>query len=482
MSDVVLLNPPRYEKEHDHFLAQNLGLGYLGAVLENEGYRVEIIDALALGWRCRSATGYPGVSIHGLSAEEIIERIPLSARYLGITVPFVNSMQLVTWLAVEIKKQRRTLTIVVGGISPSIDPGYALECSGIDYVIRGPGEKALSALVSGQDPRCIPGVVSREFDNGRAEGVDNLDSLPLPARHLLPMDLYLKQSGRGRRDLRTVSVLTSRGCPFHCGFCSIQHIYGHRWQGRSAENVLQEIRFCIETYGAQHIEFEDDNLTLDRSRAEAICDGLIRMGHRITWSTPNGTRIDTLDKGLLVKMKESGCATLFLSIESGDPAILKRMNKKLDLRKVEEVVRICGQLGINTSGIFIVGYPGETKASFQRTVATIRRLRRLGLVGVGASIAKAYPGTELRRFCEKEGVLVDKDRYYKTLALGEYVDIETPDFSVADVSRRLHYIRRDLNPLRRLADRIGVTGVIKRMLPQWWIDSVKRNVYRMLKI
>ena len=482
MSDVVLLNPARYEKGADPFLPQNLGLGYLAAVLEAGGHRVKIIDALALGWHCRSSSAYPGISIRGLRFGEIITSLPREARYLGMSVPFVNSMHLVRELALEIKRERPDITVVVGGISPSVDPGFALESRGIDYAVRGAGEKALLALVSGKDPSRIPGVVSRDFDNGRAEPVRDLDTLPYPARHLLPMEAYLKQSGRGRRDLRSASVLTSRGCPFRCGFCSIHHIYGHRWHGRSAGNVLEEIRFLVRTYGVRHIEFEDDNLTLDAQRAEELFDGLMRLEPRITWSTPNGTRIDTLDKRLLRKMKQSGCAALFLAIESGDPDILKRMHKQLDPAKVEEVVRICGRLGINTSGIFIVGYPGETEESFRRTVSFIRKLRRLGLVGVGASIAKAYPGTQLRRLSEEQGLLLDKKRYYETPALGDYVDIETPDFSPEDVYRRLNFIRKDLNPLRRLADRFGATGMIKRVLPQWCIDSLKKNLYRAAKI
>jgi anaerobic magnesium-protoporphyrin IX monomethyl ester cyclase len=478
MATVVLIAPPRYEKGPDRFMPQNLGLGYLASVLERGGHTVRIIDALALGWNRYERTPIRGVRLHGLSLSEIARLIPPETNFCGITSSFVTSMPVVRALARSLKEVFPSLTVVSGGITPSIDPSVALKEPAIDYVIRGAGETPLVRLVSGEEASLVEGVVSRAFDNGRAGMIAPLDAIPLPARHLLPMETYLKVSGRGRRDVRAVSVLTSRGCPYGCGFCAIHHVYGRAWKARSPENVLKEIMFLVERYRVTHIEFEDDNLTLDEQRARALFEGLTRLSRRITWSTPNGTRVDTLSPDLLKLMKESGCTTLFLSIESGDPEILTRMNKKLDLEKVEEVVSVCGKLNINTSGIFIVGYPGETTESFARTVAYIKRLRGCGLVGVGASVAKAYPGTELRAYCQKEGLLIDPERYDRADAFGEYVDIRIAACDGREILRRLAYIRRNLNPLRMWCDRIGLTGALKFLLPQWLIDLLKKRLYR----
>lgn len=478
MSRAVLIAPPRYEKAPDHFLPQNLGLGYLAAVLEKAGHYVTIIDALALGWNHTSDTLFSGIRLRGLPNDRIAPLIPADTDFIGITSSFVSSMPLVRELSAFLKPRFPGAKIVAGGIAVSIDPLTALQEPSVDYAVRGAGEIPLLGLVSGKEPQSIKGVVSRAFDNGRAEMIQDLDAIPFPARHLLPMEKYLRRAGRGRRDLRTVSVLTSRGCPYDCNFCSIHHIYGHQWRGRSAANVLAEIEGLIETYGVQHVEFEDDNLTLDGKRAQDMFEGLARLPRKITWSTPNGTRVDTLNRDLLRLMKRSGCTTLFLSIESGDPDILKAMNKKLNLAKVEEVVRTCGEFGINTSGIFMVGYPGETKESFERTASYIRKLHAFGLVGVGASIAKAYPGTNLRRFCEKENLLIEPDRYLRGIPVGEYVDIRIPSCDETDILHRLVYVRRNLNPLRFWSDRLGVTAVIKFLMPQWLIDGVKKNVYR----
>lgn len=478
---ITLIAPPRYEKAPDLFLPQNLGLGYIASFLESQGYGVTIIDALAQGWGNRRHACEKGIFIRGLSFEEILASIPEDSALIGITVPFASSVRLVGELTAFLKKDRADRIIVLGGISPSIDPNHALRSGAADYIVRGPGEKPLLALLSGESSEKIQGLVFKNgphlIDNGSAEMIKDLDSMPFPARHLLPMQIYLTISGRGRKDLRTASVLSSRGCHFDCTFCSIHHIYGYKWRGRSAQNVLSEIKMLIEKYRIEHIEFEDDNLTMDKARAEEIFDGLISLPKKITWSTPNGIRIDTLTRGLLQKMKQSGCTTLFLSIESGDPDILSAMKKRLDLKKVEEVVSACGDLGINSNGVFIVGYPGETAESFMKTVFYIKKLRGLGLVGVGASIAKAYPGTELRRICEKQNYLIDKDRYTKGWPLGEYVDIVTDYFSEQDIFYRLDYIKRRLNPLRFYVDIVGLTKFIKWIIPQWLIDRIKKKIY-----
>lgn len=482
---ICLIAPPRYEKEIDTFLPQNLGLSYIASALERAGHEITIIDALAEGWQNRKLIKEKGFFMRGLSPDEILNRLPDDLDFIGITVPFIVSKVIVTSITSLIKKQFPKTLTVVGGISPSINPSDFIDEPAVDFVVRGAGEISMVELAFGKDLAQIKGLVFKNkggvFSNLQGKITDDLDSLPFPARHLLPMKKYLSLSGRGRSDLRTASVITSRGCPFDCAFCSVHHIFGYKWRSRSPKNIIKEIRMLIDEYDIQHIEFEDDNLTLDPVRAEEIFDGIMNLEKKITWSTPNGIRIDTLNKDLLTKMKKTGCSSLALSIESGDPEILKIMNKQLDLKKVEEVVRICGNLGINTNGIFIVGYPGETAESFQKTVEYIKRLRQSGLISVSASIAKAYPGTRLRKMCEENNLLVDKNRYSDGRAIGEYVDIKTDYFTENEIFQRLYCIRKKLNPIRYYSDIILLTKIIKRLLPQWLIDSIKKKIYLSFK-
>ena len=483
--NICLIAPPRYEKEVDAFLPQNLGLGYIAANLEKAGNVVTIIDALALGWERRRRIKENGLFLRGLSIDEILKRLPNDVEFVGIAGQFITSKKVVIYIASLIKNKFPKVLTVIGGISPSINPFDFIDDVSVDFVVQGPGEIAMVELVSGKCLSEIKGLVFKNkegvSDNIQGEIPDDLDSLPFPARYLLPMEKYLALSGRGRSDLRTASLLTSRGCPFDCTFCSVHHIFGYKWRSRSPKNIIEEIQMLIDEYDVQHIEFEDDNLTLNARRAEEIFDGIANLEKKITWSTPNGIRIDTLSKDLLIKMKKSGCSSLSLSIESGDPEILKIMNKQLDLKKVEEVVRICGDLSINTNGIFIVGYLGETAKSFEKTIKYIKRLRKIGLIGVSASIAKAYPGTKLRRMCEENNSLVDKERYSCCKAIGEYVDIKTSYFTEREIFERLYYIRKKLNPIRYYSDLFFITKIIKIILPQWFIDLIKKRIYLLFK-
>ncbi|MHC4122825.1 MAG: B12-binding domain-containing radical SAM protein, partial [Planctomycetota bacterium] len=314
MSKIAFINPPWYfENKKAIILSQNLGLGYLSSYLEKHGHRATIIDALAEGKDiCKKiSTSYQEFLQVGLPYQDILERIPLDSDFIGITAPFTNHARIVRELSLFIKKRLKNIPIILGGPCPSLMPEKALS-EGVDYCVVGEGEVPLLEIMSGKDPRHINGTrihSTKDAPSSFADRIDNLDEVPFPARDKLPMDMYFgSYTGRGRINSKTAGLITSRGCPYDCAFCAMHALNGYKWRARSPENVVGEIEFLKKTYGVEHIEIEDDNMTLDKQRAIAICERIKTLNKKtkiISWSTPNGIRTDTLDEKLLIKIKNA---------------------------------------------------------------------------------------------------------------------------------------------------------------------------------
>lgn len=422
---VVLINPPWYFKEKVEFMPQNLGLGYLASLLIKNKHDVVMIDALREGWWQKELvhTKYQDVYRFGLPYSDILARIPINTELIGITTPFTDSAQMVKELASVIKIKYPKSKIVVGGVGPStID----MKTDSIDYIIEGEGEIPMLNLARGLPPG--------------NDIIQDLDSLPYPIRN----NDY-SWSPRGNKDKRTLSLITSRGCPFDCNFCSIHNSHGYEWRARSPDNIVDEIMREVLYNEVNHLEFEDDNLTLNRDRALELFYKIksIRDVRPWTWSAPNGVMIETLDKKLLQAIKESGCESINLAVESGSKEMLDIMNKRVNLGKVEEVVRDCSTLGIYTSAFFILGYPGETKNRYRESLKFARHLLGLGLSAVSPLVATPYPKTKLFKLCEDNNYLVYPDQENVLIQASyanyrpEFVQIETPDFTKEEVFDRL---------------------------------------------
>lgn len=443
---VVLIAPPWIFKEEVEFLSQNLGLGYLGSYLENQGHDVIIIDAFLEGINKCSPfhTKYADVLRWGLSDEEIVRLIPADAEIIGMTAPFADSKFTVNPLSMAIKRSFPVATIVMGGMYPSSLPEEAIRLSGADILVIGEGEIALSKIAAGEEKENIKGLIFRKGDRiiktGKSDFIKNLDDIPMMSYFdLRPMERYVEWSPWGNKIDKTLALLSSRGCPFHCTFCSGHSVYEKLWRPHSSERVLREMKTAIEKFGVDHIEFQDDNFSLQKNRATEILKGIRDLksnkGERIFWSAPNGLMIDSLDKELIAMMKESGAETIYLPVESGDENILRLMRKPFPekhLAKTMEVIRNCAEAGIQAGAFIIVGYPGEDKKSFEKTLDFCRKILDLGLNAIAPLVATPYPNTELFDLCRRNGWLVYPDienaliyqRYSNFLP--EFVQIDSP--------------------------------------------------------
>ncbi|MGA2385343.1 MAG: radical SAM protein, partial [Candidatus Bathyarchaeia archaeon] len=258
--------------------------------------------------------------------------------------------------------------------------------------------------------------------NPPSEFIDDLDSVPYPAWHLMSIEKYIAsgQAHGSQRRKRYFPMVTSRGCPGRCVFCSIHAVWGHRWRARSPENVVGEIETLVSKYGIREIHFEDDNLTLSKQRMMRICELILERGLDITWLTPNGVAVNTLDFGLLEKMRKSGCYQLSFGIESGDPSVLKNIiHKPLNLDRVKQIVDCSKRLGIWTHGFFVIGFPGESAESIRRT---INFAKEADFDSANFFIAAPYPGTPLYSLAASEGLIRDDFDFSKLRTMDASID------------------------------------------------------------
>lgn len=450
---VCLINPPQVSstKYGRPYIFQPIGLLYVAAALE-QYFSVEILDATLADWR--SLKTVDGKHHLGLSFEQIAEEVHRrQPDIVGISVPFSINAQCAHSVCAQVKKVNPAIVTILGGPHPSIRPREVLADSNVDFVVRGEGELTMPELVKVIAEK----QTSAQLGNVKGIGfrhngeivlteprplIEDLDALPFPARHLVPMEEYFAamQAGVGARTMYTcgdkwVSLITSRGCPYTCNFCSINLVMGDKFRARSPRNVLEEIRQVMTGYGVSHFNFEDDNLTLNNSRAKELFDLLAKAGGGVTWSTPNGIRADTLDEELVVKMQQSGCKRVFVAPESGDQEVVNNIiGKNQDLGKVLTAVQLLNKHGITVDGSFVLGSIGETKWNILRTIRYAKKLKKAGMNLGGFHMATPYYGTPLYDEAKRKGYLVQEED--DKLSTWEAL-IETPDLS-AKALCRLH--------------------------------------------
>lgn len=367
-----------------------LGLGYLAAVLRREGFKVRIIDDM----------------VENLSFEALIKRLKNSIM-VGITstTPTFNSA---LKYARKIKEALPDIFVVLGGVHVTFRPLDAAKNDFVDAVCVGEGEETIVEIAekveAGRKLEDVKGVVYKSeneiVDNGPRGFIRDLDSLPFPAYDLMPLERY---SLFGER-LEQFPMITSRGCPFACRYCSSSLFMGHRFRVRSAQNVVDEIEWLISEFNAKHIAFGDDTFTLSRRRVEAICDEIRRRGIDVEWSC--SSRVDTINEDMVKKMRDAGCSAIYFGVESASPRILDFYRKKIDLEKVRRAVTLAKKYGIKVICSFIIGAPMERKEDME---ATLKLALKLDPDYAQFSVLTPYPGTEIFDEAERKGWILSRN-------------------------------------------------------------------------
>ncbi len=416
-----------------------MGLAYLGAVLERAGIEVRIVDCLVDGWHHRQDVADNIIRI-GLGFDRIEAIIrDYAPDMVGVNSQFTLQRHNAHQIYAAARRVDKGIVTVGGGAHPTVMPELVLADKNVDFAVLGEGEATIIDLINYLGGRGdignMDGLAYR--DNGdiriipRTRFITDLDALPFPARHLLDMEKYfgLKSSHGTRRKRRFSPIVTSRGCPAKCTFCSAYRVWGRRFRYRSPENVIAEMQEIKERYGIEEIMFEDDNVTLNVNRAGRLFDLMISEKLDFVWDTPNGVAVYALNEALIDKMKASGCYSLNLALESGSQEVLDNIIKKpVRLPRAKELVRYAQNIGIKVKMYLIIGMPGETKEQMR---ANFRMAKELGIYTPFVSVATPYPGSELYDTCREKGY-IPPDFSLDNLFIRSF-SISTEDWTGADV-------------------------------------------------
>jgi len=335
---------------------------------------------------------------------------------VGISVLFYNQAPQMHTVARLVKSINPDIPVVVGGNQVSEKYPSLMEDSNIDFAMINECDLAfpdfVEAYFSNGNYKTTPGLVYRTkrglYVNDPDKRLTNLDELPFPARHLVDMEKYFEVGlfhNPYSRSPRVGHVMTSRGCPEKCTFCTTPLRWGNRLRWRSPENVAQEIKQLKEVYNIGEIQFEDDTLTLHLKNLERLCDLIKPLG--IVWNTVNGIRADyhgSDQERMFKKMAESGCYQVCLGVETGNQDLLDNLIKKrLDLKVVKPCVEAAKKAGISTHIFLMVGFPGETLEDMERSMDFAETL---GADSFSISIYTPLPGTPLYEYAKKNDYLV----------------------------------------------------------------------------
>ena len=392
---ITLVNPPYPPSVHSHPPFIPLGLAYLGAVAENAGHQVIVIDCQA----------------EKLTYETFRERIAQTpSDIIGVTATtllYNSAMKLI-----EISKETlpQAVTVLGGSHGTFWDENALQEYPSLDIVVRKEGEQTFVELIDKIHNQSsldnVLGITYRNVDkivrNEDRPFIEDLDALPFPAHHLMPLE-NLKHNGK-----IIFPLMSSRGCVFWCDFCSTVRMFGRGYRMRSPKNVVDEIQLVHDRYGVDQVTFYDDAFSVDRNRVVKICEELQARKLHIKWDC--GTRVDMIDRELMKTMRNAGCFAVWLGVESGSEAILGAMNKRIKLDQTRLAYKTAHQLGLMTIANVVLGFPGETE---QTARETIRFVKELNPDDVGFYIATPYPGTPMYELVKKNGWLrvTDFDKY-----------------------------------------------------------------------
>ena len=394
---IILVNPPPIRPDGSPVPVQMhhppLGLLNIAASLEKAGVEVSLCDA----------------TINNLNFDQVREELRQGYDIIGITT--LTATRESAYLCASIaKEENQGATVVLGGPHITFLAEIALKMLPfVDVVVRGEGELTFLELVqrisTGQSYQDVNGMSCRDergvpCSNPDREVVENLDALPFPAWHLAPMNKYFKAFSEKEFSIQKpcTVIMTSRGCPGNCIFCSNRAMWGRGVRRRTIENVIEEIKLLHDEYGVRDIHFLDDTFTANKKWVTGFCDELLRSKMGISWRCQG--RVDTVNDDLLTTMKKAGCYFICYGVESSSARMQKIMQKDITAEQATEAIKLTEAAGMLVGADFIIGLPGEEEEDREETLAFIRKSP---LHTFTLNVPWIFPGTDLYRTALEEG-------------------------------------------------------------------------------
>jgi len=454
---ILLIQPPIQDFYQTSIRTQPIGLAYLAASLKTQGYEVEILDCQTekkksipipselsylkdfYPFNDRSPFKlYTGYYHFGMGWKEIEQRIKDSkADVFGISSSFTPYYGEALEIARIVKGWDRRKIVIMGGAHISCDPEGVLKSPLVDFVVLGEGEFRFPLLIEKIEKKDFKEITEMDGIGFRIDGeiqikpllsfIQDLDSLPHPSRELLDLDRYRM------RKKRSTMIITSRGCPHGCAYCSAHLVMGNSFRTRTPEAILKEMVECWERYGIQAFDIEDDNFTFDQERAKRLMSLIIEnfgeenlpAAGRLELSAMNGVSFASLDDELLKLMKRAGFKTINLSFVSTSPLVKEKMGRPKPTTKFDKILKKAEWVGLNVIAYAILGMPSQTKEEMVDTLIYLMGEKVL----IGPSIYYPTPGTPLFERCNKEGILPPHLSQWRSSAF----PIETKEFNRLDL-------------------------------------------------
>ena len=402
---ICLVRPPAVETFRFSSLSITppLGLAYIAGALESAGHDVHIVDAVteAPKQHVRYFRGY----LVGLSAEEIVARIPADARMVGITCVFTHEWPNLVRLIEAIKAARPDVPVVLGGEHVTSMPEFCLLTSKADYLVLGEGEETLLELVDaierGTPAVALLGVAYREDDdvvvNPRRARTMQIDDIARPAWELFDLDTYHANRWMGGlySDTKSVPILATRGCPYQCTYCSAPNMWTPRWVPRDPKLVVDEIEFYVQTMGARNFPFQDLTAIIKREWIVDFCNELLARGLDITWQMPTGTRSEAIDPEVAQLLKKTNMISMAYAPESGSEATRKLIKKKMKTDRMLESMRAAVDADLNVMVFMVIGFPHDTAEQLEENYEFFEKIADIGINDAAIGFYMALPGTQL---------------------------------------------------------------------------------------
>ncbi len=370
---ILLVQPPPRQPAYETIVVPPLGPAYLAAVLRREGHDVQILDAFALQ----------------LKWDEYAELVAREKPDLvGVTAmtPVADR----SYRALELARPHCGHLVLGGPHVAAVKRKVFDDAPGIDFAMYGECEvsfvNAVRALEEGRDVSALDGVLTKDRENPPAALIEDLDTLPFPARDLLPQNRYRYILSKDRG---VTTMLTSRGCPYGCIFCD-KSTFTSRWRARSAENIVEEMKEIVGRYGIRSIVIYDDLFTVDVKRVKAVCEGILREGLKIDWKCEG--RVNIVDDEMLALMKRAGCSMIAYGAESAGQKGLDYLHKGATPEMARKTFAATKRAGIRTMGYFILGIPVET---YEDSLRTIEFAKELDADYAQFSVLSPFPNTPM---------------------------------------------------------------------------------------